>query len=163
MNKKKNNQWLPVIILILVIGIAGAISLPGAISSMSRSTSKFFDLPRISVTYASSDGEAHYMQTDLSVAIDKSKASQVDAKALAQYVTDIVKSLDYQSITSRNSTDYIKEQVAKGLEQEMDLEPEDLQGVYISSLQTGNGPAPASSGTNEKNSNVLRSLFKNIN
>jgi len=119
-----------------------------------------FSLPVVTTQVRSADGGSHSVDVGVSLEFT-GYVPRIDDERLTLIVAQAVESLDYDKITDAHGTTYIQDAVAEKLSEF--IPPEEIKGVYITELQSGEyrvytEPQP----TPDPHLERAKKLFKNI-
>lgn len=129
-NKSSKNYALPVIIgIILLIMTALLFARTAYNTNMSRRDT--LDLPSVSISMTSKDGESHTVYATFSLDIENGSKKDVSADVANSLIKETISSLDYEDIVSKDGYDLIKKEVSGALQGQFG---EKVSGVYITEL-----------------------------
>ena len=138
MNKKKNRNWVAVVIIFMFMGaiVAAAIFLPQYLS-VSRVVKT--DIPLIQTKiYSEKDEKSYQVQTLFTVEMDTETRRSVSNKLLFEELTKIVESMDIHELESADGVDYINRYATTELNKRLSSLTDTETNVFAYDLYIGN-------------------------
>lgn len=159
--KKRGKGTLIVVSLLLLLSVAGlyfGFIYPRTDNPYENTVS--IEVPTVQASLLSAgSGEAHDVQANFTVEIDKELQGSVTGRALQGYITEIMSTLDYDEVIGEGSVEYVKSEVQRQLGGY--LSEEQLQGVYITDLNTSKSLPHLALPDDTQRNKVFENLFPN--
>ena len=126
MGKGRNTQRnATIVIVILIIAI-----LSFAFFFQERVyRERFFSVPEINTDMVSSNGTVHNVRAKFELELDESVRSEVSSYELRNAITEIIESMEYDTVVDYDGLLYVKEKMRDGLTGYID--PDMLHGIYV--------------------------------
>jgi hypothetical protein len=168
---KQNTKYT--IIALTIIGILIVSGTVIVVRNISNAPSGRFadsvmvNLPTISTRLASSGGESHVVELEVTLEIPAENVNDTDANFLRRVVTEAISKLDYDKITGPGNITYIQDEVQAKLNEQA---PNDtVLGIYVPEIQAGDyrfalpSAGDESGGGTPPQQDAARKLFDGIN
>jgi flagellar basal body-associated protein FliL len=153
-NNKRSSAIFIAVLLVFVVGITVMAFLLPRMQADGNTTS--INLPLVTTTLRSSDGEDYTVQALFNVEMDPNLRREVSDRELHYTISEIMESMDVDDIQAPEGVDMVNRFVTDELNKRLPAETE--SSVYAYDLAVGNGQII--SGLPESNSSdIMKGLF----